>query len=59
MKRIGKYSKVIAMSAAALAMTAALSIQSSMAYFTTYVSAGGGGEVSLRIQTVVDKAHNH
>ena len=53
MKRIGKYSKVIAMSAAALAMMAALSIQSSMAYFTTYVSAGGGGEVSLRIHTVV------
>lgn len=53
MKRMKKYRNVIAMSAAALAMTAALSIQSSMAYFTTYVSAGGGGEVSLKVQTKI------
>lgn len=57
MKRIRKYTQryrnVIVMSAAALAMTAALTIQSSMAYFTTYVSAGGGGEVSLKVQTEI------
>lgn len=53
MNRMKKYKKVIAMSAAALAMTAALTVQSSMAYFTTYVSAGGGGEVSLKVQTEI------
>lgn len=57
MKRIRTYTQryrnVIAMSAAALAMTAALTIQSSMAYFTTYVSAGGGVEVSLEVRTEI------
>lgn len=57
MKRINEYTrrygKVIAMTAAALAMTAALTVQSSMAYFTTYVSAGGGGTVSLTVQTEI------
>lgn len=53
MKRIEKYGKVIAMSAAALGMTAALTIESSMAYFTTYVSAGGGQIVSLGAQTTI------
>ncbi len=53
MKRIEKYGKVIAMSAAALGMTAALTIESSMAYFTTYVSAGGSVTVSLGAQTTI------
>lgn len=53
MKRIEKYGKVIAMSAAALGMTAALTIESSMAYFTTYVSAGGSMTVSLGAQTTI------
>ena len=39
------------MSAAALGMTAALTIQSASAFFTTYVSAGGSGTVSLGAQT--------
>lgn len=55
MKRMKKYRNVIIMSAAALAMTAALGIQSSMAYFTTYVSAGGGGELSLKVQTEIQE----
>lgn len=41
------------MSAAALGMTAALTLQSSMAYFTTYVSAGGSRPVSLGAQTEI------
>ena len=45
MKFMEKYGKLIAMSAVALGMTAALTIESSLAYFTTYVSAGGGGVV--------------
>ena len=36
MKMMNRYGKVIAMSAAALAMTAALSVEGAMAYFTTY-----------------------
>ena len=39
MKYFEKYGKVIAMSAAALGMTAALTIESSLAYFTTYGAA--------------------
>lgn len=53
MKIMEKYGKVIAMSAAALGMTAALTVESSMAYFTTYVSAGGSGTVSLGAQTTI------
>ncbi len=45
--------KVMLMSAAALGMTAALTIQSASAYFTTYVSAGGGEVVHLGAQTEV------
>ena len=53
MKYFEKYGKVIAMSAAALGMTAALTIESSLAYFTTYVSAGGSEVVSLGAQTTI------
>lgn len=53
MKLWKKYGKVIAMSAAALGMTAALTVESSMAYFTTYVSAGGGGTISLGTSTTI------
>ncbi|MEZ3485450.1 MAG: hypothetical protein K1W22_02325 [Lachnospiraceae bacterium] len=55
MKFMEKYGKLIAMSAAALCMTAALTIESSLAYFTTYVSAGGGGVVNLGSSTVIDE----
>lgn len=47
------YAKVLLMSAAALGMTAALTIQSSMAFFTTYVSAGGSHPVTLGTQTEI------
>lgn len=53
MKYFEKYGKVIAMTAAALGMTAALTIESSLAYFTTYVSAGGSEVVSLGAQTTI------
>ena len=53
MRKIEKYGKLIAMSAAALGMTAALTIESSLAYFTTYVSAGGGQVVNLGAQTTI------
>ena len=45
--------KVMLMSAAALGMTAALTIQSSMAFFTTYVSGGGSHPVTLGAQTEI------
>lgn len=53
MKRLKEYGKVMLMSAAALGMTAALTIQSASAYFTTYVSAGGGEVVHLGAQTEI------
>ena len=53
MKIMRKYGKVLGMSAAALAMTAALTIESSMAYFTTYVSAGGSEVIRLGTQTEI------
>ena len=46
-----KYGKIIGMSAAALGLTAVLTVESSMAYFTTYVSAGGDQVVNLQAQT--------
>lgn len=51
--RLTRYGKVMLMSAAALGMTAALTIQSASAYFTTYVSAGGGEVVHLGAQTEI------
>lgn len=53
MKCIEKYGKVFAMSAAALGMVAALTIESATAYFTTYVSAGGSQIVNLGSQTTI------
>lgn len=55
MKFWEKYGRMIVMSAAALGMTAALTVESSMAYFTTYVSAGGGNVVNLGSSTVIDE----
>lgn len=45
--------KVMLMSAAALGMTAALTLQSASAFFTTYVSAGGSEVVNLGSQTEI------
>ncbi len=53
MKRMGSYKKVFAMSAAALGMLAALTINGVSAYFTTYVSAGGSQVVHLGSQTEI------
>lgn len=53
MKILSRYGKIIAMSAAALGMTAALTVESSLAYFTTYVSSGGGGTVSLGVSAEI------
>lgn len=55
MKIMNRYGKVIALSAAALAMTAALTVESAMAYFTTYTEAGGSGIVSLGSKTEIDE----
>lgn len=55
MKIMGRYGKVMVMSAAALAMTAALTIQSASAYFTTYVEASGGEVVSLGATTEIEE----
>lgn len=55
MKIMNRYGKVIAMSVAALAMTAALTVESAMAYFTTYTEAGGSGIVSLGPKTEIDE----
>lgn len=51
MKIMRRYGKVITMSAAALAMTAALTVESSMAYFTTYAEAEGSHGISLGAKT--------
>lgn len=53
MKKIQRYKKTLAMSAAALGMLAALSVESTMAYFTTYVSAGGSQVVNLGARTEI------
>ena len=53
MKKIQRYKKTFAMSAAALGMLAALSVESTMAYFTTYVSAGGSQVVNLEARTEI------
>ncbi|MCI9217556.1 MAG: hypothetical protein HFG95_10890 [Dorea sp.] len=55
MKIIRKYKKVAAMSAAALGLVAALTIESSMAYFTTYVSAEGGHVVNIGARTEIQE----
>lgn len=55
MKIGNRYRKLIAVSAAALVMTAALTIENSMAYFTTYTEAQGSQIVSLGAQTEIDE----
>ncbi len=45
--------KTIGMAAAALALTAAISTGSAMAYFTTYATASGGAAISLGFATGV------
>lgn len=52
---IKKYKKAVAMSAAALGLVAALTIESSMAYFTTYVSAEGGHVVNMGTRTEIQE----
>ena len=47
MKKMVKYGKLAGMTAAALGMTAALTLEGASAYFTTYVSAGGSQVVRL------------
>lgn len=53
MRKIQRYKKTLAMSAAALSLLAGLTIESSMAYFTTYVSAGGSHVVNLDARTEI------
>lgn len=53
MKRRMGYKKVFVMSAAALGMTALLSLPGASAYFTTYVSAGGSQVVHMGAQTEI------
>lgn len=55
MKIIQRYKKTFFMSAAALGMLAALTVESTMAYFTTYVSAGGSQVVNLEARTELDE----
>lgn len=50
-----KYKKIFAMSAAAFALLGALTIEDSMAYFTTYVSAEGSQIVSMGSRTEIQE----
>ena len=53
MKKMGKYGKLAGMTAAALGMTAALTLEGASAYFTTYVAAGGSQVVRLGSSTEI------
>ena len=53
MKKIGRYGTVAGMAAAALGMTALLTLEGVSAYFTTYVSAGGSQVVRLGSSTEI------
>ena len=53
MKKMGKYGKLAGMTAAALGMAAALTLEGASAYFTTYVSAGGSQVVRLGSSTEI------
>lgn len=55
MKRIKQYGKLMALSLAALTLVAAAGAQDSMAYFTTYVTAGGSEIVRLGAQTEIQE----
>ena len=50
-KKLNK--KTLCLTAAALTLTAGLSVGSAMAYFTTYVTAQGGQELSLGFTEVI------
>jgi hypothetical protein len=53
MMDLNRYAKLAVMSAAALGMTAVLTIEGAQAYFTTYVSAGGSQVVNLGAETEI------
>ena len=53
MKKMTSRKVIIALSAAALCMTGALTLEHAAAYFTTYVSAGGSQVVHLGSQTEI------
>lgn len=53
MKKMTSKKVIIALSAAALCMTGALTLEHAAAYFTTYVSAGGSQVVHLGSQTEI------
>ncbi|MGI6095148.1 MAG: hypothetical protein ACOYBL_06915 [Lachnospiraceae bacterium] len=55
MKTGNSYKKLAAISAAALILTAGLTIEGSMAYFTTYTEAEGSQIVSLGAQTEIEE----
>lgn len=55
MKTGNKYRKLAAISVAALAMAAALTIENAMAYFTTYTEAEGSQIVRLGATTEIDE----
>ena len=48
-----RFSKNFCLAAAALTLTAGISVGSAMAYFTTYASASGGAVISLVSTTIV------
>lgn len=50
-----KHKKLIVLSVAALIMVGCVTVQSAMAYFTTYVSAKGGYKVSMGAQTTIQE----
>lgn len=53
MRKIESRKTTVALAAAALCMTAALTLNGTSAYFTTYVSAGGSHVVNLGSQTEI------
>ena len=55
MKNRKRYRKTIALTAAALSMMAAVTAGNAMAYFTTYVEAGGGQTISLGADTSIEE----
>ena len=48
-----RFSKNFCLAAAALTLTAGISVGSAMAYFTTYATASGGAVISLGSTTIV------
>lgn len=50
-----KYKKIMTLSVAALILVGSMTIQSAMAYFTTYVSASGSHKVNIGAQTTIQE----